>query len=56
MISFVNGQMAGFRLPTWLPTEGNRPSKYFAARKLVHEAIESVIGVQRREHSAKQLA
>lgn len=45
MISFVNGQMAGFRLPTWLPTEGNR--KYFAARKLVHEAIESVIAQRR---------
>ncbi len=45
MISFVNTQIPGLRVPTWIPTERNR--KYLAARDLVHRAINSVIAQRR---------
>lgn len=45
MIKFVNGRMAGWEIPTWVPTEGNR--RYLAARKLTHDTIESLIRKRR---------
>ncbi|MDC0667949.1 cytochrome P450 [Nannocystis radixulma] len=45
MITFVDTQMMGFRLPLWLPTAKNR--KYLAARELVQRSIAGLIALRR---------
>jgi cytochrome P450 len=50
MITFVDGQNTGVRLPLWLPTAKNR--KYLAARDLVHRSIAALIAQRRAADEA----
>jgi cytochrome P450 len=45
MITFVDTQMMGLRLPVWVPTAKNR--RYLAARELVNRSISKLIAQRR---------